>query len=166
MHCNHHFGRDAVGCCVIDGKPYCDDCLTDVDGKFYHHGNFKEYVLKINESSKTLVEEANAYAMEQMNEARSDMEKSIEKVRTQARTDIENARVSSESVLKESDRQFSEKYAALELKHSGPQKARDTANHVVWTFATLIVLAMFVMFVGAKIQETLRYDKQFFGAPP
>lgn len=78
MYCNHHFGRDAAGCCVIDGKPYCHDCLTEVEGKFYYHGNFKDYVLKINDSAKLRVEEANAYALEQMNEVRSELEEAQE----------------------------------------------------------------------------------------
>lgn len=35
MNCTIHNDREAAGICVNCGKPYCDECLVEVNGKMY-----------------------------------------------------------------------------------------------------------------------------------
>ena len=35
VECENHSGRDALGICVLCGRPMCDDCMTVREGKTY-----------------------------------------------------------------------------------------------------------------------------------
>lgn len=35
VECENHSGRDALGICVVCGKPVCDDCMKTGEGKIY-----------------------------------------------------------------------------------------------------------------------------------
>lgn len=49
MKCTKHIEVDASGMCVYCGKPYCKDCLVEVDGKLY----CKEDLTKVFKEAKT-----------------------------------------------------------------------------------------------------------------
>lgn len=39
MQCSNHPGNPAAGMCTYSGKPYCGDCLVEVEGKMYAKEN-------------------------------------------------------------------------------------------------------------------------------
>lgn len=44
IECENHFGKTASGVCVICGKPLCNDCAVEIDGKVYcKEENHRDY---------------------------------------------------------------------------------------------------------------------------
>jgi|GEM_PF-1811408 B-box zinc finger. len=42
MKCTTHKDEEAIGMCVHCGKPFCEECLTEIDGKYYCEDGIKE----------------------------------------------------------------------------------------------------------------------------
>ena len=42
MKCTIHKDEDAIGMCVHCGKPFCEECLTEINGKYYCEDGVKE----------------------------------------------------------------------------------------------------------------------------
>ncbi len=51
MKCTLHTDRDAAGMCTYSGKPYCSECLVDLEGRFYFKENIKFVMQKIQEKA-------------------------------------------------------------------------------------------------------------------
>jgi TM2 domain-containing membrane protein YozV len=52
MKCTNHPDQDAAGVCAYSGKPYCADCLVEVDGKMYAKENLSHVMAGIKETAR------------------------------------------------------------------------------------------------------------------
>lgn len=52
MKCTTHSDLEASGVCAYSGKPYCSECLVEVDGKMYAKENLSHVMASIKESSR------------------------------------------------------------------------------------------------------------------
>jgi hypothetical protein len=52
MKCSKHQEKDAGGICAYSGKPFCADCLVEVEGKMYGKDYLGKVMAEMKESNK------------------------------------------------------------------------------------------------------------------